>query len=212
MTCQYVKYLTHLTNWTNNYLNLQFSAQIGFNLPSDVLENIPLVNAPETETLAFSNNIDAFRQYSGAANLAGKRVISLEVGADIMESYSQTLPQLLQECKQAFGGANQVVIHGATYSHDYINTTWPGFTTFNYLFSTIHSRHQQAWDVGYTETINYLSRVQWVLQKGVPKSDIAFWDKQKAQAWQPQTLYLDPDLSTAGYTYEYLSLFKFQSS
>ena len=212
MTILLGTYYDSLVNWTNSYLNLQFSGQIGYNLPTDMLSSIAHVNAPETESLSFSNNIDSFRQYVGPANLAGKRVISMEMGSDYLETYSQTWTSLLRDGKRAFvTGVNQVVLHGAPYSHTYPNTTWPGFTSFSYSFAGHHSRHQPAWDVGYAEAVEYLARTQFILQNGVPKVDLVFWDKQTAQQAYPETIYHPEDLTTSGYTYSYLSPDNFAS-
>ncbi|KAL3475735.1 hypothetical protein BJX99DRAFT_259172 [Aspergillus californicus] len=202
----YGNYLSHFVNWAHSVLELQFSAQVGYNLPVDMLQNIPLVDAPETETLSFVNNIDAFRQYAGPADLAGKRIISIELGADYRYGYTQTLNTLLSEAKRSYvAGINQLTIHGATYSHAYPNTTWPGYSAFSYSFAAHHSRHQPAWDIGYPEAVNWLARVQWVLQAGVPKVDLVFWDKQLRQNPYPNTTYVPSDLSDAGYTYSYLT-------
>ncbi|OTA58863.1 hypothetical protein K449DRAFT_436352 [Hypoxylon sp. EC38] len=199
-------YLRNLTSWTKKFLGLQFSQQVGYNLPVDMLQLIPDVDAPETETLGFSNKIDGFRQFCGPANLAGKSVISIELGADIIRTYIQTWSDILSEANRAFvAGVNQMSIHGATYSHKYANTTWPGYTSFQYLFSGQHSRHQPAWDVGYKQANDYLARVQFVLQSGSPKVDIAFWDKQTAQNSSIPSLYQSDDLVRKGYTYTYLS-------
>ncbi|KAI1409815.1 hypothetical protein F5Y13DRAFT_202982 [Hypoxylon sp. FL1857] len=199
-------YLLDLTNWTQQFLGLQFSQQVGYNLPVDMLQLIPDVDAPETETLGFSNRIDGYRQFCGPANLAGKSVISIELGADIIRTYIQTWGDILSEANRAFvAGVNQMSIHGATYSHEYANTTWPGYTSFQYLFSGQHSRHQPAWDVGYKQANDYLARVQFVLQSGAPKVDIVFWDKQTAQNSTIPSLYQSDDLVRKGYTYTYLS-------
>ena len=100
-------------------------------------------------------------------------------------------------------------MHGATYSPNYPNTTQPSVTSFNYGFAGQHSRLQPAWDVGYAEVLGYLGRVQWVLQSGVPKVDLVFWDKQTAQNAYPAPLYVIDDPIKAGYTYEYISPEKF---
>ena len=105
-----------MTNWANS-LGLQYSAQPAYNLPLDMLALIPYVNAPETESLGFSNNIDGYRQFSGPADLAGKRVISSELGAEAIMAYQQTLPQLLFDVKRSLvGGINAFVLHGFAYS------------------------------------------------------------------------------------------------
>ncbi|KAH7381091.1 hypothetical protein BKA64DRAFT_727754 [Cadophora sp. MPI-SDFR-AT-0126] len=199
-------YYDWLTTWTNTYLNLQFSGQIGYNLPVDMLADIPRVNAPETETLSFSDNLDAFRQYCGPADLAGKRVISVELGSTYLETFTQTWTDLLRAGKRGFAaGVNQIIFHGALYSHTYPNTTWPGFTSFSYSFGAHHSRHQPGWNVGYAEAVEYTARTQFILQAGTPKVDLVFWDKRTAELPYPDTLYYPQDLSIAGYTFSYLS-------
>ena len=67
---------------------------------------------------------DSYRQFTGPANVAGKRVISNEMGAQIFQAYQQTLPELLDLTKRAYSaGNNQMVFHGSPYSWQYPNTT-----------------------------------------------------------------------------------------
>lgn len=120
----------------------------------DMLANVPAVNGPECESLGFNHVIDAYRQFAGPANLAGKRVISSELGAQRNEAYSQTLPELIWDVKRSIVGSvnnfvrivilpglqrltNQVY-HAYPFSGSYPNTTWPGYTTFSYRFSNMH--------------------------------------------------------------------------
>jgi hypothetical protein len=98
-------YLETLTNWTKESLDSQYSAQVVYNLPMDMLANVPAVNAPECESLGFNHVIDAYRQFAGPANLAGKRVISSELGAQRNEAYSQTLPELIWDVKRSIVGS-----------------------------------------------------------------------------------------------------------
>jgi hypothetical protein len=98
-------YLETLTNWTKESLNSQYSAQVVYNLPMDMLANIPAVNGPECESLGFNHVIDAYRQFAGPANLAGKRVISSELGAQRNEAYSQTMPELIWDVKRSIVGS-----------------------------------------------------------------------------------------------------------
>ncbi|TID14360.1 hypothetical protein E6O75_ATG09439 [Venturia nashicola] len=199
-------YTDYLTEWGNRVLGLQFSGQWGYNFPIDMLEVVPNIEVPEAETLSFNNHIDAFLQFSGPADLSGKPVLSIELAADQNRAYSQSWSRLLYDAKHAFaGGINRVVIHGAIYSHNFYNTTWPGYTSHNYGYAAPHSRHQPAWDVGYPQALGYLARVQYILQSGVPKVDLIFWDKQTAQDAYPAPLYWSDDLMKAGYSYEYLS-------
>jgi hypothetical protein len=185
---------------------MKFSSQPGYNMPLDMLQMIPNIEVPEAETLSFGNSIDGFLQFAGPADLSGKTVLSVELGADRYRAYSQSWSSLLYDAKHAFaGGLNQVVIHGAVYSHNFTNTTWPSYTSHDYEYAAPHSRHQPAWDVGYVQALGYLARVQWVLQTGVPKVDLLFWDKQTAQNAFPSSLYAPDDLTRSGYSYEYLS-------
>ncbi|KAG9234769.1 secreted protein [Amylocarpus encephaloides] len=205
----YGEYLTHLNNWANNYLEVEFSTQVGYNLPLDMLASVPLVDAPEGESLGFANNIDSFLQYTGPAHLVQKPIVSSETGATGNQLWSFTLSRLLSYVKIAFaGGVNQNVLHGSPYSWDYPETTWPGFTTFFYSVTDMHQRHQPAWEHGYPESMGWMSRTQFVLQSGVHKNDVVFWDKQIAQLeidYLVRTLYPYDDLVKAGYTYSYLS-------
>ncbi|QMW39076.1 hypothetical protein G4B11_002356, partial [Aspergillus flavus] len=172
MTGLLMEYLEYLNKWTHETLGLKSSQQVGYNLPVDMLEAIPSVDIPETETLSFSNLIAGFRQFSGPANLAGKNVISIELGANFGQAYYQTWTELVQEAKHAFVAG--------------------------------HSRHQPGWDVGYKQAMDYSARCQFILQGGIAKVDLVFWDKQTAQDAYPGILYEPTDLQDAGYTYEYL--------
>lgn len=53
--------------------------------------------------------------------------------------------------------------------------------------------------------MDYSARCQFILQGGIAKVDLVFWDKQTAQDAYPGILYEPTDLQDAGYTYEYLS-------
>ncbi|RAL14516.1 uncharacterized protein BO97DRAFT_422416 [Aspergillus homomorphus CBS 101889] len=89
----YRAYMEHYMRWTNA-MNLQYSSQVAYNLPIDVLANVPY-----------------------PAVLTGKKVISDELGAIVSEAYSHTVSRLLwQVSRAAAGGVNQVVLHGQSYS------------------------------------------------------------------------------------------------
>ncbi|GKZ68760.1 hypothetical protein AnigIFM50267_003505 [Aspergillus niger] len=197
------EYLTSLKQWSND-LGIQFSAQVVYNLPMDMLANVPYVNGPECETLGFSDNIDSYRQFAGPAHLAGKRIITNEAGAELSKVYQESIPELLWTLKRSFAGSvNQFVLHGYPNSGNYGNTTWPGFTTFSYLFSEMHGPRQPAFAY-YRDFLDWLSRNQFVEQTGIPKVDNAFWSKSTTYKTVP-TVYSPVDLQSAGYTYEYLS-------
>lgn len=202
----YRDYLEGLTNWVNKELNLQMSAQVSYNLPMDMEANIPFVNAPECESLQFESNIDGYRQFAGPANLAGKRVISSEMGAIMMKAYNLQHHELLGYINRAFaGGVNQMVLHGQSYTGDYYGTTWPGYTAFIYLFSELYSDKQPSWNHGLGDVLNYTARVQYLQQSGVPRTDVVIYNKVSGTNPSFPTLYSSNDLIDAGYTYTYLS-------
>ena len=204
MTELNAEYLKGLTKFAQS-IGVQSSAQVVYNLPMDMLANIPDVDAPECESLGFGNNIDGYRQFAGPANLAGKRVISSECGAFMYTAYQLPISELLWAIKRSFvGGVNAFVLHGMPFSGYYPNTTWPSYTTFTYVYSEMHNRHQPGWDF-YRDFIDYTSRVMYTMQTGVPKIDLAFWLKSTSDFKAINTQYLPSDLELAGYTYEYLS-------
>lgn len=189
-------YLNTLPEWSNG-LGVQFSSQVEYNLPMDMLANIPLVNGPECETLGFNHSIDGYRQFSGPANLAGKRIISSEAGAAIYSAYQQTIPELLWDLKRSIvGGINQFVLHGYSFSGNYGNTTWPGFTPFGYAFSEMHGPHQPSWEF-YDEWLSWTARTQFIAQSGVPRIDLALWPKLNSDE-NVTTQYAPTDLQEAG--------------
>ncbi|PYH75426.1 hypothetical protein BO82DRAFT_410522 [Aspergillus uvarum CBS 121591] len=189
----YRAYVEHYTNWTNA-MNLQYSSQVAYNLPIDVLASVPDVNAPECESLQHQNNVDR------------KKVISNELGAVVTEAYSHTITELLwQVNRAAAGGVNQVVLHGQSYSGNYYNTSWPGYTAFYYLFSDSYSEKQPYWNHGFSEALNHIARLQYSQRKGIPKVDLVVYSKDSASDPYLGTAYNQTDLIGNGYTYVYLS-------
>ena len=201
----YGDYLSTLTTWLEG-MGLGYSAQISYNLPIDMETNIDKVTAPECESLAFNDNIDGYRQFSGPANVAQKSVISNEMGADMNKALRLPISELLSQISKAFvGGVNQVVLHGQTFTGDYYETTWPGYLAFFLLFSESYMNKQPAWKLGMPDAISYINRNQFVLHQGQPRTDVAFYTKVSYTDPQLSTLYTDDDLVRNGYTYSYLN-------
>jgi hypothetical protein len=177
----------------------------------DMQASIPDVDVPECESLTFLDLIDSYRQFVGPANFAEKRVISNELGAVRGSAFRYHLPELLFSANRGFAaGVNQYVIHGQSYSGNYHQTTWPGHVPFNYLFSEAWSPRQPVWKHGFEETLNYMARVEHLQQSGVPKVDVAIYNKQSATTIR--TVYSSSDLTDRGeprqiYTYERLLIF-----
>lgn len=201
----YGEYLEALTSWMEG-LGLGYSAQVSYNLPLDMETNVDRVTAPECESLAFKDNIDGYRQFSGPANVAQKSVISNEMGALLEKALAHPLSQLLGQVNIAFaGGINQIVLHGQTFSGDYYQTTWPGYLGFFLLFSDSYMQKQPSWLWGYPDAVSYISRNEYILHQGNPRTDVAFFNKVSYTDPQLATLYSGDDLMRAGYTYSYLN-------
>ncbi|KAL3298217.1 secreted protein [Colletotrichum asianum] len=201
----YQEYVTTLANWTHS-LGLGLSAQVSYNLPMDMEASIPFVDTPECESLQFHDNLDGYRQFSGPANLARQTVISNELGAVFGSAYRFTISDLLLAMNRAVaGGVNQFVIHGQSYSGNYPQTTWPGYTAFRYYVSDLYSPKRPDWDHGLQAGLDHMGRVQHIQQTGVTRTDVAFYNKQTATDPNMGTLYTSDDLILKGWSYNYLS-------
>ncbi|KAL2846698.1 hypothetical protein BJY01DRAFT_263257 [Aspergillus pseudoustus] len=199
----YKEYLGTLRNWAQG-LGAQLSVQPAYGSIMDALAVVPSVDAPECESLSFVDNIDLYRAFSGPAHLAGKRIVSNEMGAVQGAAYNYHFPALVRSVNRAFlGGVNQMVLHGQAYSGPYPNTTWPGHTSFRYLFSELLSPKLPSWGNGMKGIIDYISRVQYLLQTSVPKVDVVMYHKQSATSLKP--IYQGTDLLREGWSWNYLS-------
>ncbi|SCO30892.1 uncharacterized protein FFMR_02093 [Fusarium fujikuroi] len=203
----YQEYLQTFEDWAES-LGLSHSCQVGYNIPLDILADVPIVSTPELESLAFKTP-DEMSQFVGPAHLGRRNIISTEIGAVAQGAYSLTIPSLVNLFNDAFaGGVNAMMIHGMAYTGEQLGSTWPGFTPFQYIYTELWSPKQPAWKY-MGEMMNYTARNQFVLQQGVAKKDLAFY------------LYKDPfgisdeyngtDLRASGFTYEYLSPANFGS-
>ena len=194
----YREYLDTLREWVHEELGLKLSAQVSYNMPMDASVNIGAVDVPECESLGFLDNVDVYRAYSGPAQIAGRNVVSNEMGAEQLKAYAYSIPRLLFSVNRAFaGGINRMVIHGQSYTGKYFESTWPGFTAFQYVFSELWSEKQPSWRTGFPEVLSYIGRAQFLLQRGVERLDLAIYDKASVtQIVHP--LYQSTDLSAAG--------------
>lgn len=194
----YQEYLGTLSEWLQS-LSVSLSSQPSYNLPMDMEASIPHVDAPESESLQWHDNVDGYRQFSGAANLARKNVLSNELGAVFGRADSFAIPELLFAMNRAVsGGINQFVIHGQSYTGNYPQTTWPGYTAFTYYVSDLYSPKRPDWDNGLQAALEYMARIQHIQQKGIPRTDIAFYNKQSATDPNMGTIYKLNDLITGG--------------
>lgn len=195
----YDEFLDVFTNCTNSSLGLQYSSQVSYNLPMDMEASIPLVDVPECESLQFRDNVDSYWQFSGVAFLAEKTEVSVELGAVFEEAYTYTIPHLLWAMNRAAsGGVNQYIIHGQQYSGDYPESTWPGYVSFGYHVSDQYSNKQPHWEHGFEAAIRYMGRIMYHQQQGIPKIDVAFYNRQTATDRIVHTLYNLTDLEDKG--------------
>lgn len=196
----YIEYVEHYNEWASSK-GIQSSNQPAYNMPVDMVgcslpnrnalvgidyhqregantrqtEAISHVQVPELESLGFSENIDLYRQFTGAAHLAGRNVISTEIGAMPGGAYNLRIPKLKLLLDGSYAaGVNTMVIHGYAYGGEYFNTTRPGYTPFQYVFTEMWNYRQPSWQ-HLDDLLTYSARNSMVLRSGVSKVDLAFY-------------------------------------
>ncbi|KAJ3960348.1 hypothetical protein N0V92_003020 [Colletotrichum tropicale] len=198
----YLEYLEHYNTWASAK-GLKLSTQPGYNMPVDMTQAVAHVQVPELESLGFSESINEYRQFTGAAHLAGRNVISTELGAVLGSAYKQTIPNLKALLDGSFAaGVNNVVLHGYAYSGQYPGTTWPGYTPFQYEYSDMWGPRQPAWR-HLNDLMTYSARNSMIMRRGVPKVDLAFYYFEIPFKFGA-SVYNKSDLNEFGYTFEYL--------
>ena len=96
-----------------------------------------------------------------------------------------------------------IVIHGFPTVTPYFNTTWPGYTTFDYMFTDMWNSIQPAWQ-HMSDYLNYVGRNQFILQQGSATVDLAFYFY--AAPWHPILQYNSTNLQNLG-TFRFLDIF-----
>ena len=211
-----------MNEWSHSVgMNFRVQAYITTNEEGgiDFIDAASRVDTIEGETLAFAESnaaggYDSFRYLSGGAHIAGKQIISDEVGA-MFGGYinSETCEELVSIVnRNVASGVNQFVLHGYASRYEFINTTankWPGWAPFDE--SSNYKGVYEAWGErnpvweNFEVIGDYMSRIQTVTQAGTAKKDLVFYyDKLTAK----QTDFNTDDgniLSQNGYDYEFLS-------
>lgn len=196
LSAGYNEYLETLKKWAHDVLKIGLSAQTAYGTPMDMMNSIGHVDAPECESLSFGDSIDNYRQFAGPAQLAGRMVISNEMGAVKNFAYRYHVKELLFSIHRALMGyVNRVVLHGQAYSGEYYETTWPGHTPFTYLFSDPWSKRMPIWNNGLKSIIDYISRIHYT-QQWTAKVDVVIYDKVSAS--NTTLAYQYPDLQNKG--------------
>ncbi|KAJ3958945.1 hypothetical protein N0V92_004486 [Colletotrichum tropicale] len=86
----YEEYIRATSEWAHER-GLEYSKQPAYNLPLNMLDSIPLFNAPEGESLGFNDSPSLYRRLFGPAHMARNSVISSEAGAVNGAAYTQTI-------------------------------------------------------------------------------------------------------------------------
>ncbi|PVI04053.1 hypothetical protein DM02DRAFT_694583 [Periconia macrospinosa] len=207
LTQGYLDYVEHYNEWASSK-GVQSSNQPAYNLPIDMAEAVSHVQVPELESLGFKEDIDLYRQFTGPAHLAGRNIISTEVGAVSVGAYKLTIPKLKTLFDQSYAaGVNTMVVHGYAYGGQYYNTTWPGYTPFQYQYTEMWNHRQPAWR-HMDELFTYSARNSVIMRSGVPKVDLAFYYFENP--WKFAKIYPSSEMNKygeqeKGYTFEYLS-------
>ncbi|CAK7231257.1 hypothetical protein SEUCBS140593_007865 [Sporothrix eucalyptigena] len=199
----YQDYLAHYQTWARSKNLTAHSCQPAYNLPLDMAADVPWVGAPELESLGFDEDILNYIQFTGAAHLSGRNVVSTEIGAQRIGAYAQAVPALLKLFRDSFAaGVNTLVIHGFPCSGTYPGTTWPGYTPFQYEFGEMWGPRQPAWR-HMNDTLHFAARNTLVLIMGVSRVDVAFYSFDKQFTARLRTGG-DALFNSAGYTHEFI--------
>ncbi|EUC43134.1 hypothetical protein COCMIDRAFT_7366 [Bipolaris oryzae ATCC 44560] len=197
----YTEHIDHYAKWASSK-GIQLSNQPGYNQPVDMAEAIPHVQVPELESLGFKDDIDLYRQFVGPAHLSGRNVISTEIGAINGAAYVLRVPKLKNLFDKSYAtGVNTMVVHGYAYSGEYVGTTWPGYTPFQYAYTEMWNQRQPAWS-HLDDLFTYSARNSLIMQSGTPKVDLALYYYEIPYDFAQ--LYSTADANANGYTYEYL--------
>ncbi|KAL2882292.1 hypothetical protein SGCOL_002561 [Colletotrichum sp. CLE4] len=214
----YEEYIRATSEWAHER-GLQYSNQPAYNLPLNMLDSIPLVSAPEGESLGFNDSPSLYRHLSGPAHMTRNPVVSSEAGAVSGASYTQTIPDLLRTVRRGLaGGVSMNVFHGYAYSGAYAQTTWPGYTVFSYTFTDMWGPRMPSWrsqrsengsgDGFMADAMAYVARNQFISQIGTARVDLAFYQYAAPFA---KLIYESDNLEKLGFTYDYLGPASFSS-
>lgn len=215
-----------LANWLHEN-NMKLRAENSYGRTFEISEPAVALDYIETESMEFANEIDSHRNMAGAVHLLDKRMSS-ETGAWVSSNYVYNNAYYRQIFYMQYAaGIQKVITHG--YSSEYGpegRVQWPGYEGMDDVWSDRFSKRQPA-AVDYPELNAHLSRIQKLLEEGVPQMDLAimrtdyafnnqltpggllnFVNKgvysnkshnQDAYYWR------DMELQNAGYTYDYFS-------
>lgn len=214
-----------LHDWLNEK-GMKLRAENSYGKTFEVSQTVSSVDYLETESFEFAADVDAYRNFTGAAHVYGKR-LSSESGASIMTNYLWNNGYYRQIFyTQYAAGIQKTVTHG--YSSPYgpdESVTWPGYEGMANLIAERFNQRQPA-SIDYPDLNTHLSRIQKALEEGVPQVDIAmirtdYYLNNLLTGVSSSGVYnnalhndsayywTDLGLQDKGYTYDYFSSYTF---
>lgn len=214
-----------LHNWLGEK-GMKLRAENSYGKTFEVSQTVSSVDYLETESFEFAADVDAYRNFTGAAHVYDKR-LSSETGASIMTNYLWNNGYYRQIFyTQYAAGIQKTVTHGysSAYGPDE-SVSWPGYEGMTNLIAERFNKRQPA-SIDYVDVNTHLSRIQKALEEGVPQVDIAMLrtdyylnnlltsvsssgvynnalHNDRAYYWT------DLGLQDKGYTYDYFSSYTF---
>lgn len=215
-----------LADWLHSK-NMKLRAENSYGQTFEISQPAAALDYIETESMEFANEIDSHRNMAGAAHLFNKRMSS-ETGAWVSSNYRYNNEYYRNVFYMQYAaGVQKTVIHG--YSSEYGpegRVKWPGYEGMGDEWSERFNKRQPA-AVDYPELNLHFSRIQKLLEEGVPQMDLAILrtdyafnnsltpgglmafvqngvysnraHNQDAYYWR------DMELQNTGYTYDYFS-------
>ncbi|MEV5751541.1 glycosyl hydrolase [Actinoallomurus sp. NPDC052308] len=167
-------HITALQDWAHS-VGLEFRCQ-PYGAQTDAIASAAILDVPEGESIGF-HNLDDWRSLAGGRDMAGRKVLSGEMGAYTGGAYNTTWKKFLLTAGGAYAaGLNRSVIHGFSYATA-PGVKWPGYAAFTPYSGSIGyaeswGPRQPTWR-HIKDISGYLSRVHQVLQTGTPRVDVA---------------------------------------
>lgn len=216
--------LNRLKDWLHQH-NMKLRAENSYGKTLEISQPIEALDYVETESFEFFTDLDLFRGMSGGAHLFDVRYSS-ETGANRWVNYYWNNDYYRQIFYMQYAaGIQKMVTHG--YSSEYGpdgRVSWPGYEGMKDMYSERFNKRQPA-SIDYEEFYKHLTRIQKVLESGVPQMDIGilrtdyaynngsytknypvrldnydnYVHNNKGFYWKDMTL------QNQGYTYEYFS-------
>jgi hypothetical protein len=215
-----------LHEWLNSK-GMYLRAENSYGKTFEVSQTVSSVDYLETESFEFAAEPDSYRNFSGAAHVYDKR-LSSETGAAIFTNYLWNNGYYRQIFyTQYAAGIQKTVVHGysSAYGPDE-SVSWPGYEGMTNLISERFNERQPG-SIDYADLNTHLTRIQKVLEQGVPQVDVAMLRTDyylnnlltgvsNAGAYTNRLhndsayYWTDLELQNNGYTYEYFSPYVFE--